>query len=191
MILLYYIIEIFDLTDSDSGAILLVVALDGGCMDVTAVNRDRLREPVPADRFLEKLQRRLCVPVLGQQKVNRLSMLIHGAIQVVPLPFHANIRLVHAPTHPHGALAAVKGVFQLRAVFDHPALDGGVVDWHPALLHQFFDLAIAQRVRDIPPYTHENDVLRKMGALKADHPCSPLLVQFKFHREIIPEIAHE
>src|SRR5712691_8048760 len=38
---------------------------------------------------------------------------------------------------------------------------------------------------------HEHDVLRKMGALAADHPGSPSLGQSGFQPESIPEIAQE
>jgi len=66
-----------------------------------------------------------------------------------------------------------------------------VVDRHPAFLHGFLDMAIAQRVRQRPPYTHEKDILRTMGAFEADHPCSPSLVQSELQRESIPEIVQE
>src|SRR5262249_5583504 len=83
--------------------------------------------------------------------------------------FDLDIRLVHAPTHPHRALAPVKRRFQLGTVFHDPALDGRVVDWHPALLQEFFHMPIAQGIRQIPAHAHQNDLLRKMGPLEADH----------------------
>ena len=49
---------------------LLVVTLDGGFIGVTAVNGDRLGEPVPANRLFQKPQCGLCVPLLREQKVN-------------------------------------------------------------------------------------------------------------------------
>jgi site-specific DNA recombinase len=48
------VIEIFDLADGDGRAVLLVVALDGRFLGVTAVNRNRLGDAMPADRLLEK-----------------------------------------------------------------------------------------------------------------------------------------
>ena len=62
----------------------------------------------------------------------------------------------------------MKCLFQLRTVFHDPALDGRVVDGYPTLLQEFFDMAIAQGVRQIPPYTYQNDVLWEMGTLKTD-----------------------
>jgi hypothetical protein len=54
MVLFDDIIQVSDLTDSDGRAVLLVVALDGGFIGRTSVDRDRLREPVTADRFRQK-----------------------------------------------------------------------------------------------------------------------------------------
>ena len=48
------IIKVFDLADRDGSAILLIVTLDRGFIGVTAVNGDRLRNPVPADRLLQE-----------------------------------------------------------------------------------------------------------------------------------------
>ena len=53
MLLLHHSIEILHLADRDRGAVLLMVALNRRFIGVTAVNRDRLGEPVTADRFLK------------------------------------------------------------------------------------------------------------------------------------------
>ena len=71
----------------------------------------------------------------------------------------------------------MEGVLQLQALFNDPPVDGGVIHVHPAFEHELFDMARAQGVRHIPANPHENDVLREMSALEADHPCSPSLVQ--------------
>jgi len=49
-----------------------------------------------------------------------------------------------------------------------PSADGRVVDRHPAPSQQFFDMARAQGVRQIPPYTHQHDVLGEMARLSTD-----------------------
>jgi hypothetical protein len=63
-----------------------------------------------------------------QQKVNRLALLIDGAIQIPPFPLDANVGLVHAPATPRRPLATVERFFQLRAVLDDPPVDGGMID---------------------------------------------------------------
>jgi hypothetical protein len=39
--------------------------------------------------------------------------------------------------------------FELRTIFDHPTVDGGMIDVDATLLHEFFDMTSAQRVREI------------------------------------------
>src|SRR5262249_61827740 len=86
----------------------------------------------------------LCISVLHEQKVNSLPVLIHGAIEVIPLAFDPDVCFIQTPTDPDGPLVAVKNLFQLGTVFHHPALDGGVIDWHATLLHEFFHMPVAQ-----------------------------------------------
>ena len=94
MILLDDVVEILDLADFNRRAVLLVVALDGGFIGLTAINRDLLRDAMTADRLGQKPLGRSLVALLSQQEVNRLARLIHGAIEVIPLPFDLDIRLV-------------------------------------------------------------------------------------------------
>src|SRR4030095_13495676 len=122
MILFYDIVEILDLADGDGGTVLRVVALDRRLIGRTPVDSDLLWHPMTTDRFLEKAERCLLVPLLGKQKVNGLTSLIHGAIEVIPMPFHLNIRLVQAPADPHRALTPMKRLFQLGAIFHDPPL---------------------------------------------------------------------
>ena len=82
MVLFYHIIQVFHLADGDGRAVLCVIAFDGGFIGVTAVNGDCLRDSVPTDRLLQKPQRGLCIPMLGEQKVNGLAVFIHPPIQM-------------------------------------------------------------------------------------------------------------
>jgi hypothetical protein len=45
---------------------------------------------------------------------------------------------------PHRVLASVERRFELRAIFQDPTVDGRMVDGHPAFLHEFFHLVVAQ-----------------------------------------------
>src|SRR5215831_21409175 len=154
-----------------------VIAFDGGFIGVTAVDGHRLGQPVPADRLLQQPERGLCVPVLRQQKVHGLAVLIHGAIEIVPLAFDLHVGLVHAPADPHRTFPAMKRLFQQGTVFHHPALDSRMVDRYAALLHEFFYMPVAQGIGHVPPHPHENDVLWEMGSLEADrHHRSPSLL---------------
>ena len=73
MILFDDVVQIFDLADGDRGPVLFIVALDGRFIGRTPVDGDLLRHAVAADRFLEKAERGLFVPLLGEQKVNGLA----------------------------------------------------------------------------------------------------------------------
>ena len=60
----------------------------------------------------------------------------------------------------------MKRLFQQRAIFAGPPVDGGVIDVNPTFFHEFFDVARAQRVRQVPTNPHENNLWGEMGSLK-------------------------
>ena len=102
--------------------------------------------------------------------VSRTSMrwpVLSTARARVPVAFHLHGRLVQAPTDPPRALAAMKHRFQLGTVFDHSALDRRVVDRHPTLLQQCFDMPTAAGIRHRPAHAQEKDLGWEMGP-----PCS-------------------
>jgi hypothetical protein len=170
---------------------LLTIAAGRHGVGLALGSGDLLRDAMAADHLRQKPLGRSLISMLRQEEIAGLPHFIPRPIKVVPLPLHANIWLVHPPTDPYRARAAVQGFLQRRAVLHDPAQDSRVDDWHSTLLHQFFDMVIAQGVRHLPSDTHENDGLREMGALDANHLCSPSLVQSKFHKEILPAIMHE
>src|SRR5436189_5926252 len=96
----------------------LIVAFDGGFIGVTAVNRNLLGDSMTANGLLEKLERRLFVAMLGQQKVNRLAGFVYGSVEVVPLTFDLNVGLIHPPADLHRLLALIERVFHGSTVFD-------------------------------------------------------------------------
>ena len=96
MILLHQVIQIVHLPDDHRRAVRLVVSQSGRGIGLTAINGDRLRHAVPTDGFGEETRGCRLVPLRRQQKINRLAVLIHGAIQVRPLAFDPNVRLVDA-----------------------------------------------------------------------------------------------
>jgi hypothetical protein len=85
MVLFHQIIEILHLADDDRGPMLGIVAPNGRRTGLTAIDGDLVGNPVAADRFLEKVQGGLLIPLLRQQKVNGLAVSIYGAIEVAPL----------------------------------------------------------------------------------------------------------
>jgi hypothetical protein len=80
----------------------------------------------------------------------------------------------HPPAHPHGTLAPMKGFLQLGAICDDPPVNRGVIHLYPTFLHEFFDMARAQRVRHIPADPHQNNLWGEMGPFEIDrHRRSP------------------
>jgi site-specific DNA recombinase len=106
------VVEVFDLADFYRSTMFLIVAFDGSFIGLTAVNGDCGGDPVSTDRLRQKAERGLCIPVLRQQKVDGLPGFIHRAIQIAPLAFDPDVRLVHAPATPHQPLAVVERLFQ-------------------------------------------------------------------------------
>src|SRR5919198_4633915 len=97
MILFQNIIEILDLADNDRGAVRGILAVNGGGIGLTTVDGDRLRDALAANGLSEKTLGRALVSVRGEQEINGLAGLIHGMVQVAPLPFHPDVCLVHPP----------------------------------------------------------------------------------------------
>src|SRR5262245_36586154 len=122
--------------------------------------------------------------MLRQQKVNRLAMLIYSTIEIPPLAFHCNIRLVHPPADPDRPLAAMKRLLQLRTVLNDPPIDCGVIPLHPPFLHEFFDVACAQWIRYIPANSHQNDLWGEMRSFETDrHVSLPHVVPLVMERD--------
>src|SRR5262249_17093672 len=79
------VVEVFHLADGDVRAVFFVVAFNGRFVGVTAVNGDRLRDPVAADCLLQKPERCFFIPVLREEKVNGLAVLVHRTGEILPL----------------------------------------------------------------------------------------------------------
>jgi hypothetical protein len=50
------------------------------------INGDRLGKPVTTNRFRQKPQCGVSIPVLHEQKVDGLAVLVHRMMQIPPLP---------------------------------------------------------------------------------------------------------
>src|SRR5919199_4324317 len=79
------------LTDDDCRAVLRIVPPDGGGIGLAPVDGDRLRHAMAADGLGEEARSRPLVALLREQEIDRLSGLIDGAIQVIPLAFDPDV----------------------------------------------------------------------------------------------------
>jgi hypothetical protein len=175
MVLLYPVVEILDLADDDSRVVFLIISPDGRRIGLAAIDGDLLRHAMTADRLGEKALGRLLITLLRQEEIDGLPGLIHCTIQVIPLAFDLDIRLVQMPADPDRPLVAMERRFQLGTVLQDPAVDRRVVDGHPPFLHQLFNMAVAQGIGHVPPDARQDNVLHKVGTLEADHHRSPSL----------------
>ena len=60
----------------------------------------------------------------------------------------------------------MKRLLELGALCDDPSVHGGVIHLHPPFLHEFFNMARAQRVRHIPEDPHQNNLWGEMGTFE-------------------------
>src|SRR5207245_10207363 len=100
MSLLDNVVAILDLTNLDRGPVLLVVARNRRFIRRTPIDGDLLRYAMTTDRLGEKPLGRVLVPLLREEEIDGLALLIHRAIQRAPLPLYLARRLIHPPTSP-------------------------------------------------------------------------------------------
>ena len=172
VILLHDVIEILYLVDGDRSAVLSVAALNSSGTGFAAIDREARRHTVAAGALGEKAQSRPLVQLLCQEHVDGLPHPIHGAIQVAPSPSYADVGFIHAPTAPHRPFAAMARRFKRRGILQDPPMNGRINDHRAALLHELFQLPMAQRVRHLPTHACQDDVLLEVGTLEADHDLS-------------------
>src|SRR5687767_15982172 len=110
MILFHHVIEILHLANVNGRAMIFVVTLDRRSIGRTAIDRDLLWRAVAANGLGQKPLGSFLITLLGEQKVNGLAVFVYGAVQILPLTLHFDIRLIHTPTHPYRTLAAVECV---------------------------------------------------------------------------------
>ena len=113
-------------------------------MGLTAVNGDRFRPAVAADRLGEEAHGRRFVPMCRGEHIDGVPARLHGTIVIILVAHNADLGFVHAPAAPYGSLAGVKGLLPLRAHLHDSPVDRRVIDRHGAFLHKCFDRAGAQ-----------------------------------------------
>ena len=77
------VIQKFNLADCNRGAVLLIVALDRRFVGRAAINNNLLgHATMMANRLDQKLLGSWFVTLLGEQKVNGLTVLVNGTIEI-------------------------------------------------------------------------------------------------------------
>jgi hypothetical protein len=99
MILLNQVIQVLVSSDERlSGQDAFGLQFGDGLMGrLTAVERDLLRNLVITDRFLEEAYGGRLIPLLTQQEIDCLSLLIDRAVEIAPLTLHFDIGFIDSP----------------------------------------------------------------------------------------------
>src|SRR3954454_4781221 len=84
------------------------------------------------------------------RKSTGFSVLIDGPVQVAPLPPDLDVRFIDPDRATMGFAEGPQPALDQGRVGQHPAVQGGVVDLQAALQEQLFDVAIAERVAQVP-----------------------------------------
>src|SRR6202021_428811 len=94
--------------------------------------------------------------------------------QVFPDALYLHIGLVQSPTGSDRTLARAELRLQQRNVFEHPAIERGMVNLHAALIHHFLELPVADRIGHVPADAPQDHVPLEMATLELNHhppPC--------------------
>jgi hypothetical protein len=97
------------------------------------------------------------VPVGRQHEIDRVSGRIDGAIQVQPFSRYANVSLVDPPGPIWMAPFPPQSLVQDRRITLYPTPNRDVIHRQTALHHHFFQVAVAQRVAQIPADAQNDD----------------------------------
>ena len=151
MVLFDDVIQIFDLTDFDVGLMFRVVTFERRRVGAALVDRNLLGNTVLIDRLMRRNRNAALRSRLAVNKKSTVPPVLSTArykyFRHLTFTYVSSIRQLK----PTGTLAGAKLLIQQRHVFDHPAIERGMVDFDAALFHHFFKLPIADPDR---PHTN-------------------------------------
>jgi hypothetical protein len=96
--------------------------------------------------------------VSAKQEIHRLTVLVDGAIQVVPLRLDRNVGFVDSPRGTDRLGKSVPPLLKLRHVARHPSKDRRMGDLDAALSHHLHQIPIREPVGDVPTHTQLDDI---------------------------------
>src|SRR5450432_584031 len=106
------------------------------------------------------------IPCWTQEELDRVPCGIDGSREIHPLFFDLDGRLIDFP----GVIADFQmrsaTLFQFRCILLNPTEDCGVIDRESALSHHLFQIAVAERISQVPTHAQQNDPGFKMTPLE-------------------------
>lgn len=100
---------------------------------------------------------------LGQQKIKRLAIAVHGTAEVGPAPFHLDVGLIHSPGLGGRPLSCLNPICHEWRELHHPAVQGGVVNRDAALEQNFFKITVGHGIADVEENRMQDHRLRKVA----------------------------
>ena len=144
MVLFDDVVEVLDLPELNLCVLLEVVAGVRRSVGATLIDGNLRRRTILADRLAQEAHDCLAIPLRSQQEIDCIPCLVDG--------------LVHSSAGAHPPLARPKGLVQQRHVLEHSAVETGMADLDASFFHHLLELAVANRVRDIPAHAPEDDL---------------------------------
>ena len=95
-------------------------------------------------RFVQELLGRVCISCRAQEEIERVPLRINRSVEVDPLLFDFDVRLVHPPGIGGSFEMGPTAPFDFGCVALHPTVDGRMIDVQSAFEHHFFEIAIAE-----------------------------------------------
>ena len=102
--------------------------------------------------------------IATEQEVDGLAVLVDGAIQIVPLGFDRDVRLIDTPRRADHPREPVPALLKFWDVSRDPPEDRAMRDLDAALRHHLDQIPIRKSIGDVPTHAQLNDV-RVEGAL--------------------------
>jgi hypothetical protein len=120
---------------------------------------------------LQKVLRGHSIPIRRKQESNRIAFRIDCSVQIGPSTSHAHIGFIHTPRPVWVAKMAPYALVQKRRIVQDSTSNGGVIHAESPFGNQFFQLAVTERVPQIPTNTQQDHLLLKMSSLKSCRPA--------------------
>src|SRR4051812_9099067 len=125
---------------------------DGGWVGPRTIGSDPVggEQRLVFQRLAEEALGRLQVAPRREEEINRGAVLVDGPVQIPPLAADLDVSLIHADRATMGFAEGPQPALDQRRVGQHPPVQSGVVDLEAALQEQLLDVAVAERIAQVP-----------------------------------------
>src|SRR5471030_342323 len=149
---------------------------------LSIVHGDLVGNTVLAHGLVEEAFRGGHVPLGGQKKVDGFSLLVDGTVKIFPDAFDLDVGFVHAPAAADRAFVLAGQFLNQRQEANSPPVDRRMVDRHAALLHDLFQVPVAQRVSHIPANADQDHIDWETHPFEIEHVDSSSVRASQFTR---------